>query len=149
MMTYITATPEETEALGARIAKALEERGDRHAFVALFGDLGVGKTAFTRGFATYLGCRSVKSPTYTVVNEYRSGRIPVFHFDMYRLSGEDDLLSIGFDEYLDRAGYCISEWSENITEFLPDHAIRVTITRTDHANGRQVTVENGEELTIC
>ncbi len=149
MMTFITRTAEETEALGARLAAAIEARGDRHAFIALFGDLGVGKTAFTRGFATYLGCRSVKSPTYTVVNEYRSGRIPVFHFDMYRMEGEDDLLSIGFDEYLEKDGFCLSEWSENIVDLLPANAIRLTIARIDDEAGRRITVENAEGLDLC
>ena len=94
------------------------------------GEMGVGKTAFTRGFASHFGISGVKSPTYTVVNEYR-GRASIFHFDMYRISDGDDLYSIGYDDYVRSEGYLIAEWSENIEDEIPSDAIFVTISRTD------------------
>ena len=119
---------EETEALGASVARELEERGIKRAFIALFGEMGVGKTAFSRGFASYFGINTVKSPTYTVLNEYR-GRCAIHHFDFYRITDEDDLYSIGYDDVVESDGYCLGEWSENIVEMLPEDAIRVTIKR--------------------
>lgn len=129
-----------TEDVGALLAKELWEKRRPYAFVALFGEMGVGKTAFTRGFCRALGISSVHSPTYTVVNEYVTGDYPVFHFDMYRISGEDGLYSIGFDEYLARDAYVLCEWSENIEDLLPVDAIRVTIVRTDGAAGREIRI---------
>ena len=110
------------------------------ALGARSGDLGVGKTAFVRGFVSALapGAR-VKSPTYTIVNEYRGGRIPVFHFDVYRIEGEDDLYSTGYYDYLD-AGYLLCEWSEKIPFALPDDRITVEIAKTDGADGRRITL---------
>ena len=118
-MIFVTHSVSETEAVGARLARYLEERGEVRAFIALRGEMGVGKTAFTRGFASYFGVSSVKSPTYTVVNEYR-GRARIFHFDMYRIDGTDDLLSIGYDDYVAADGYSIVEWSENIVSRTAD-----------------------------
>ena len=129
-MIFVTHSPSETEAVGARLARALEERGDVRAFIALRGEMGVGKTAFTRGFASHFGISSVKSPTYTIVNEYR-GRARIFHFDMYRIDGSDDLYSIGYDDYVSAEGYSIAEWSENIENEIPKGAIFVTISRTE------------------
>ncbi len=149
MMTFFTKTSEETEALGAGLAAAFERKGIRRGFVALFGEMGVGKTAFTRGFAIQLGCKSVKSPTYTVVNEYHTGRVPIYHFDMYRIEGEDDLLSIGFEDYLEREGFSLCEWSENIIDALPSGAVRILLERTDDSEGRKITISNAEELEIC
>ena len=131
-----TESVSETEAIGARFAKALGGR----RFVAFYGTLGAGKTAFTRGFASYFGISGVKSPTYTVVNEYR-GKASIFHFDMYRIEGEDDLYSIGFDDYLERDGYAIAEWSENVLDYLPSDAIFVTISRADEENKRIIEIE--------
>ena len=129
-MTEITKSPEETEAVGKRLAEDLEARGIRRAFIAMRGEMGVGKTAFTRGFASHFGISGVKSPTYTIVNEYR-GRVRIFHFDMYRICDGDDLYSIGYDDYVETDGYCIAEWSENIESEIPDGAIFVTISRTE------------------
>ena len=129
-MVKFTKSPEETEAVGAFLAELLESRKINRAFIAMRGEMGVGKTAFTRGFASYFGIAGVKSPTYTIVNEYR-GRVKLFHFDMYRITDGDDLYSIGYDDYVDTDGYCIAEWSENIENEIPEGAIFVTISRTD------------------
>lgn len=140
-MTLFTKSPEETEKVGADLAKRLETEGKRRAFIAMRGEMGVGKTAFTRGFASHFGIIGVKSPTYTIVNEYR-GRVRIFHFDMYRISDGDDLYSTGYDEYVETDGYCIAEWSENVTEFLPESPIFVTISRIDgDPDGRRIDIE--------
>ena len=137
---YNSCSVNDTEVVGANLAMSLLRSGKKNAYVALFGEMGVGKTAFTRGFCSVLGITNVHSPTYAVVNEYRSGRVPVFHFDMYRIESADDLISIGFEDYLKRDGFCISEWSENIEEELPAHAIRVILTRTDGEDGRRIQI---------
>ena len=129
-MTKITKSPEETERVGRMLAESLEACGIRRAFIAMRGEMGVGKTAFTRGFASHFGIAGVKSPTYTIVNEYR-GRVRIFHFDMYRIEDGDDLYSIGYDDYVETDGYCIAEWSENIESEIPEGAIYVTISRTE------------------
>ncbi|MBP5349589.1 MAG: tRNA (adenosine(37)-N6)-threonylcarbamoyltransferase complex ATPase subunit type 1 TsaE [Clostridia bacterium] len=144
MTEYLTSSPEETEAAGEKLAAAVSNRP--FAFVALYGELGVGKTAFVRGFCRVFGIDRVKSPTFTVVNEYR-GTKNVFHMDLYRLRDEDDLLSVGFDDYLGRRGYVLCEWSEKIPSAIPDDAIRVTISKTDGENGRKITVEGCPELS--
>lgn len=131
----------ETEAAGAALAKFLRDSGEKSALIAMRGEMGVGKTAFTRGFCSYLGISGVKSPTYTVVNEYAGGDVRVFHFDLYRLEGEDDLASVGYDDYLARDGYLIMEWSERLESELPEGAITVTVCRTDDADGRAITME--------
>ena len=137
-MTYITHSPEETENLG----QALGERLTPGTVLAYRGELGVGKTAFTRGLARGLGCREpVTSPTYTIVNEYLGGRIPLFHFDMYRLSSADDLWDIGWEDYLDRGGVCAVEWSENVAEALED-PVTVTIRKRGDTE-REITLEGG------
>ena len=123
-----THSPEETEAVGKALAKSLEDAGIYRAFIALRGEMGVGKTAFVRGFASHFDIRCVKSPTYTVLNEY-SGRRQIHHFDLYRISGGDDLYSIGYDDTVEADGYCLAEWSENIEDFLPEDFITVTISR--------------------
>ncbi len=128
-MIEITKSPSETEAVGARLAQTLEKKGIKRAFIAMRGEMGVGKTAFTRGFASHFGISGVKSPTYTIVNEHR-GRANIYHFDMYRINSGDDLYSIGYDDYIEADGYCIAEWSENIEDDIPEDAIYVTISRT-------------------
>lgn len=139
-MTYTTASATATEAVGRGLALRLRAAGKAAAFVALFGDLGVGKTAFVRGFVSALVPDArVKSPTYTIVNEYRGGDVPVFHFDVYRIEGEDDLYSTGYYDYLD-TGYLLCEWSEKIPFALPDGRITVEIEKTDSADGRRITV---------
>ena len=124
---------EETERIGTELA-ALIEKNNLPRFVALYGDLGVGKTAFIRGFSAFAAPGSnVKSPTFTLVNEYKNGKIPVFHFDMYRIEDDDSLYSIGFYDYLDR-GVCLTEWTENIEFALPEDFVKVTITKNDMEN---------------
>ena len=140
-MEFITHNPAETEAVGAALARALHPG----AVIAYRGDLGAGKTAFTRGLARGLGCsEQVTSPTYTIVNEYLSGKMPLFHFDMYRLGSADDLWDIGGDDYLDRMGVCAVEWSENVDEAMED-AIFVTIEKLGDV-ARRITIEGGDVL---
>ncbi len=139
MIRITTESAEETELLGERLAARL--RGTE--VIALFGGLGMGKTAFTRGLARGLGVTDgVSSPTFALVNEYR-GRFPVFHFDMYRVLSWDDLYSTGFFDYLD-TGVLVIEWSENIEGALPDNAVRITITRGAHDEQRIFTIEGAQ-----
>ena len=140
MMQITTHSADETQALGQKLASRLAP-GD---VIAYFGDLGAGKTAFTRGLAQGLGITdTVTSPTYTIVNEYLSGRIPLFHFDMYRLSSSDELFDIGWEDYLSRGGVCAVEWSENVEDALQD-AIRVTIEKdADEPDTRHITITGG------
>ena len=140
-MEFITHSPEETERLGEALA-ALLQPGD---IIAYRGDLGAGKTAFTRGLAKGLGCREqVTSPTYTIVNEYLSGRLPLFHFDMYRLASSDDLWSIGWEDYLDRGGVCAVEWSENVDDAM-ENALWVTVESLG-GDDRRITLEGEKDL---
>ena len=138
-MEYITNSPAETEAVGAALARALEPG----TVIAYRGDLGAGKTAFTRGLARGLGVKeSVTSPTYTIVNEYLSGSMPLFHFDMYRLGSEDELFDIGWEDYLERGGVCAVEWSENVWGAMED-AVVVTISRLSE-DTRRIEIEGGD-----
>ena len=131
-----TNSEAETEALGERLAKCLRAG----AVVALYGDLGAGKTAFVRGMARGLDIReSVSSPTFTIVNEY-PGDPALFHFDMYRLKNAEELYGIGWEDYLDRNGICVTEWSERIEEALPEDAVRGTISRLSDSE-RSIRVE--------
>ena len=140
-MEFITNSPEETEKIGEKLAKALPAG----TILAYRGDLGAGKTAFTRGLARGLGANEpVTSPTYTIVNEYLSGKLPLFHFDMYRLRSADDLFDIGWEDYLDRNGICAVEWSENVAEAMED-AVFITIQKTGE-NSRRIIVEGGSDL---
>ena len=135
---FITNSPEETEALGARLARALEPG----AVVAFTGDLGAGKTAFVRGLARGLGVQDrVTSPTFTIVNEYEGGRLPLFHFDLYRLGSADELFDIGWEDYLARGGVCAVEWSERMEELLEPGTIRVDLRRGEDEDRRVITVE--------
>jgi tRNA threonylcarbamoyladenosine biosynthesis protein TsaE len=125
-----TASPEETERVGKDLASLMSSDAALPRFVALYGDLGVGKTAFVRGFTSLLSPSArVKSPTFALVNEYKGSSLSVFHFDMYRIADEDDLYSIGFYDYFDRNGICLVEWSENIEYALPESYIRVEIKK--------------------
>ena len=138
-MEYITNSPSETEAVGAALARVLQPG----TVIAYRGDLGAGKTAFTRGLAKGLGVKErVTSPTYTIVNEYLGGKMPLFHFDMYRLGSEDELFDIGWEDYLDRCGVCAVEWSENVWGAMED-AIIITITRLDE-DTRKIEIEGGD-----
>lgn len=140
-MEFITNSPEETEKIGAAIGKIIPAG----TVLAYRGDLGAGKTAFTRGLARGLGfTEAVTSPTYTIVNEYLGGRLPLFHFDMYRLSSADDLFDIGWEDYLSRGGVCAVEWSEQVADALPEGTVYVTLTRhPEHDGWRSITVEGG------
>ena len=140
-MQYITNSPQETEAVGFALGELLQPG----TILAYKGDLGAGKTAFTRGLARGLGCGDlVTSPTYTIVNEYLSGRLPLFHFDMYRLRSSEDLWDIGWEDYLDRGGVCAVEWSENVEDAL-EGAISVTIEKLGE-DSRRITIEGGDSL---
>jgi tRNA threonylcarbamoyladenosine biosynthesis protein TsaE len=140
-MQYISNSPKETENIGFALGQILTAG----AIVAYRGDLGAGKTAFTRGLARGLGyADAVTSPTYTIVNEYLGGRLPLFHFDMYRLRSSDDLWGIGWDDYLDRNGVCAVEWSENVADAMED-AIFITIEKIGDES-RRITIEGGENL---
>ena len=139
MIRITTESAEETELLGERLAARL--RGTE--VIALFGGLGMGKTAFTRGLARGLGVTDgVSSPTFALVNEYR-GKFPVYHFDMYRVTSWEDLYSTGFFDYLDN-GVLVIEWSENIEGALPDNSVRITISRGDDENQRIFETEGVE-----
>lgn len=140
-MTYQTHSSTETEEVGKALASSLLARGITSMFIALYGDLGVGKTAFTRGFCAELGIARVKSPTYTVVNEYRGEGVAVYHFDLYRLAGSEDLQGIGFDEYLDGDGFKLCEWSERLFEELPADYVKVTISRGEAQEQRIIQIE--------
>ena len=140
-MEFITHSPAETEEIGAALGRVIPAG----TVIAYCGDLGAGKTAFTRGLARGLGCtEQVTSPTYTIVNEYLSGRCPLFHFDMYRLRSADDLWDIGWEDYLDRGGICAVEWSENVEEALEDF-ILVNIEKIGDES-RRITIEGGDEI---
>ena len=133
-------TPEETSAAGAQLAELLLADASLPRFVALRGDLGAGKTEFSRGFASVASPGStVKSPTYALVNEYKKGKIPVFHFDIYRLADEDDLYSTGYFDYLER-GICLVEWFENIPECLPEEYFEVIIDKINDGEARHISV---------
>ena len=140
-MEFITNSPQETEALGQKLGQKLPAG----TVIAYRGDLGAGKTAFTRGLARGLGIQDpVTSTTYTIVNEYLGGRVPLFHFDMYRLHSADDLFDIGWDDYLERQGICAVEWSENVAEALEDPLV-VTICKTGEES-RKITLEGGPQI---
>ena len=137
-MEFITTSPQETENLGAALGKILKPG----MILAYRGDLGAGKTAFTRGLARGLGYNEpVTSPTYTIVNEYLGGRLPLFHFDMYRLATADDLWDIGWEDYLERGGVCAVEWSENVDEAM-ENAVYITIHKTGEQT-RRIEIEGG------
>ena len=140
-MIFETHSPQETEQVGIALAQQLKPG----TVIAYQGDLGAGKTAFTRGLARGLGCtEQVTSPTYTIVNEYITGKMPLFHFDMYRLTCADDLFDIGWEDYLERGGVCAVEWSENVAEALEDPVI-VSIEKTGE-DCRRITITGGDQL---
>ena len=144
-MIYNSKGTIDSEKIAYEFAKKLDMGGIKNAFIAMRGEMGVGKTAFVRGFASYFGIKGVKSPTYSIVNEHKSDATSIFHFDMYRVESEDDLLSVGFYDYLSRPGYSIVEWSENIEEFIPIDAIYVTISRNPE-NQDYRTIEISEDF---
>ena len=136
-------SPTDTEQVGREVAEAFLADASLPPFVALYGDLGVGKTAFVRGFTSAIAPNArVKSPTFSLVHEYRGEKKTVFHFDMYRIEGEDDLDSIGFYDYWDRSGICLVEWSEKIGFALPDRYVRVEIVKdsSTDTDSRQISL---------
>lgn len=140
MATYISTSPEQTEYIACRLSADFTGT----EVVAFTGDLGAGKTCFTKGLALGLGYTgSVTSPTFALVNEYLGGRHPLYHFDMYRIGSWEDLYSTGFFDYLDK-GVIAAEWSENIAAALPDNTISVNIEKVDE-NTRKITITRGEE----
>ena len=140
-MEYRTNSAGETEGLGEKLAHVLEAG----AVIAFTGDLGAGKTAFTRGLARGLGVTErVTSPTFTIVNEYEGGRLPLFHFDMYRLGSSDELFDIGWEDYLARGGVCAVEWSERVADALEAGGIRVDIRRGDTDEQRLICITGVE-----
>ncbi len=140
-MEFVSDSVEQTEALGARLAGALGPG----AVVAFTGDLGAGKTAFIRGLARGLGVPGrVTSPTFTIVDEHEGGRLPLFHFDLYRLGGADELYDIGWEDYLARGGVCAVEWSERMEDALEPGAVRVDIRRGGGDGQRLITIEGVE-----
>ena len=144
-----TRATEETEAVGAALAKRMREDPSLPPFVALYGDLGVGKTAFIRGFASVIAPEArVKSPTFALVHEYKGASHSVFHFDLYRIESEEELYSMGFYDYLDRRGICLTEWSEKIEYALPDRYLRVEIVKVseDETDHRGITITLMENL---
>ncbi len=137
-----TASVEQTEAFGAELGEMIK-KGEAPEFIALYGDLGVGKTAFVRGFVGAFSANAlVRSPTFALVNEYPTAGRSIFHFDMYRIADEDDLYSIGYYDYIEN-GICLVEWSENIPFALPDSYLKVTIEKDsfENENSRKITVE--------
>ncbi len=140
-MEYRSGSEAQTEAIGARLAQGLTPG----TVIAFTGDLGAGKTAFTRGLAQGLGIdQRVTSPTFTIVNEYEGGRLPLFHFDMYRLESSDELFDIGWEDYLARGGICAVEWSEKVSDALAG-ALRVDIRRGAGEQERIITIEGVAE----
>jgi len=143
-MEFISHSEAETEALGEKLARSLPEHG---VVIAMYGELGAGKTAFVRGLARGLEVDgAVTSPTFTIVNELY-GKRDLFHFDMYRLGSADELFDIGWEDYLDRGGVCAVEWSENVADAMPDGTVYVTIERAPEGeNARIITITGGERL---
>ncbi len=136
-MRVITQSAEETEKLGEKLAASL--KGGE--VLALFGPMGMGKTAFTWGIARGLGVKDgVSSPTFALVHEY-AGRVPVYHFDMFRVSSWDDLYSTGFFDYLETDGILVIEWSENVEGALPETAVRIAISPGKEENERIFEIE--------
>lgn len=132
----------------ACIAKEFADGLKGGEFVAMYGELGAGKTAFVQGVARALGItRHVTSPTFTIVNEYE-GRLPLYHFDVYRISDPDEMYEIGYEDYLGMGGVCIVEWSELIEELFPEEYIRITINKDDGKgfDYREIVIEEAAKL---
>lgn len=142
-MELFTSGEAETEALGEQLAANL--KGGE--VLALYGDMGAGKTAFVRGLGRGLGVgERVTSPTYTIVNEY-FGRLPLYHFDMYRLGGSEELYNIGWEDYLAKGGVCAVEWAQRVDDAL-DGSIAIEIKRIDE-NNRVITIDGGDIQCFC
>ena len=140
---YVSHSERETEDIGAALARTLQP-GD---VIALRGGLGMGKTAFVRGLARGLGYPGrVTSPTFALVNEYEGGRLPLFHFDLYRLDGAGELYDLGWDEYQERGGVCAVEWSERADELFPPDTITVTLERVPDSDASRRVIITGKSL---
>lgn len=138
---FLTCSAKETAELGRRMGTLINKK----CVIAFRGGMGSGKTCFTTGFVKgldYFG--EVNSPTFALVNEYLGGRLPIYHFDMYRISDDDELFSVGFYDYLDEESVLVIEWSENITESLPDDTVSVTFSNQNE-NRRTITVECSDD----
>lgn len=144
MPEFITNSREETVELGKNISTTLK-KGD---VIALFGDLGAGKTAFVSGISKGLGCEEAYSPTFAIVNDY-GGSIPLIHFDMYRVSSWEDLYSTGYFTYLDMGAIICIEWSENIENALPEKYIKVEITKGEKEDERKIVISGADDENIC
>ena len=141
-MTYRVKSDVETYEIGRQLAEKLTILNKKRAYIAMRGEMGVGKTVFTRGFVSHFGRANVKSPTYTIVNEYKLPSTRVYHFDLYRIEDGDDLESIGYHDYVESEAYCIVEWSERVPEYIPDDAITVTISRvSEDESARDIDIE--------
>lgn len=139
MKEFLSHSPLDTESFAEELSKSLSG-GE---VIAFSGNLGMGKTCFVRGLARGLGFSGdVTSPTFAIINEYIGGRLPLYHFDMYRVTGWDDLYSTGYFEYSESGGVLAVEWSENIEAALPEDAIRVEISAISE-NDRKITVTGG------
>ncbi|SEA75760.1 tRNA threonylcarbamoyladenosine biosynthesis protein TsaE [Pseudobutyrivibrio sp. ACV-2] len=138
---FETNTPEETEEVGRKLA---EESTPGQVFT-LIGDLGVGKTVFTQGFATGLNIdEAICSPTFTIVQEYDTGRLPFYHFDVYRIGDVEEMDEIGYEDYVYGDGVCLIEWANLIQEILPEHYIQITIEKNLEKgfDYRKITIEH-------
>ncbi len=141
MEKYLSTSPQETEKIGEMLGRKI----NKGTVIAFRGGLGMGKTCFTRGLARGLDCKDqVTSPTFALINEYLSGRIPLYHFDMYRVSGWEDLYSTSFFDYIDEGGVLACEWSENIENALPDDTIYVEFTRVSDTEREIIIKQKGE-----
>ena len=138
---FLSTSAPATEQIGAELAKEIKP----NEIIAMFGGLGMGKTAFCRGFAKGMGYDGeVSSPTFAIVHEYAGGRLNVYHFDMYRVETYDELYSTGYFEYAESGGAVIIEWSENIEAILPDDCVRVEFFRTDNENERKIVITTAD-----
>ena len=143
-MIYRVTSDVETGEIGRNLAEMLTKLNIKRAYIAMRGEMGVGKTVFTRGFVSHFGRANVKSPTYTIVNEYKVGGVNIYHFDLYRISDGDDLESIGYHEYVESDAYSIVEWSERVPEYIPADAITVTISRVpEDDEAREIEIVGG------
>ena len=141
-MNYRTDSPEETPALGVKMGQAALPG----QIYTLDGDLGAGKTVFAKGFAEGLGITEiVNSPTFTILQTYESGRMPLYHFDVYRIADPEEMDEIGYEDCFFGSGVTLVEWSELIEELIPPEAVRISITRVKgmEGNAREITIENG------
>ena len=145
-MTYRVTSDVETAEFGRQLAEKLTQLNKKRAYIAMRGERGVGKTVFTRGFVSYFGHANVKSPTYTIVNEYRPAGKRIYHFDLYRIEDGDDLESIGYHDYVESDAYCIVEWSERVPEYIPEDAITVTISRVSEDEAARDIILEGVTL---